>query len=124
MSPEAPIVLVTKRLASAELARLLGHPFKDMVKFVVDVDRRIAAVGGELHADAEGILLENGSRQGALWGGNYFPGRGEGECIVFNSMINIRPAVGNRSLDVQDPALRQRIREVVFALIGRGESLA
>jgi len=124
MSPEAPIVLVVKRLASADLARLVGHPFKDMVKFVVDVDRKTAAVGGELHVDAEEMLLENGSRQSALWGGNYFPGRGEGECVVYNSMINIRPAAGNRSLDVQDPVLRQRIREVVFALIGRGEPLA
>lgn len=124
MAPDAPIVVASKRLAPAELTRLVGHPFKDMVKFVVDVDRKIAAVGGDLHADAEEILLENGSSQSALWGGNYFPGRGEGECIVFNSMINIRPAAGNRALDVQDPALRQRIREVVFALIGRGEALA
>lgn len=123
MSSEAPIILVTKRLASADLARLVGHPFKDMVKFVVDVELKKAAVGGELHADAEEILLENGSRQSALWGGNYFPGRGEGECVVFNSMINIRPAAGNRALDVQDPALRARIREIVFALIGRGEPL-
>ena len=124
MSPEAPIVLAKTRLAPVELARLVGHPFQDMVKFVVDVDRKVAAVGGELHADAEEFLLEHGSRQSALWGGNYFPGRGEGECIVFNSIINVRPAVGNRALDVQDPALRQRIREVVFALIGRGEPLA
>ena len=123
MSALAPIVVVQQRLASAELARLVGHPFKDMVKFVVDVDRKIAAVGGELHADAEEVLLENGSSQAGLWGGNYFPGRGESDCIVFTSMINIRPAAGNRALEVQDPALRQRIRAIVFALIGRGESL-
>ena len=124
MSPAAPILLVKKPLAPAELSRLVGHPFQDMVKFVVDVERKIAAVGGELHADAEEILIENGSRQSDLWGGNYFPGRGEGECIVFNSLINIRPAAGNRSLTVEDPVLRDRIRAVVFVLIGRGEPLA
>jgi hypothetical protein len=124
MSPAAPILLVKKPLAAAELSRLVGHPFPDMVKFVVDVERKIAAVGGELHADAEEILIEDGSRQIALWGGNYFPGRGEGECIVFNSLINVRPAAGNRSLTVEDPVLRDRIREVVFVLIGRGEPLA
>jgi hypothetical protein len=124
MSAAAPILVVTKRLPPAELARLVGSPFPDMVKFVVDVERRIVAVGGQLHADAEAILLDQGSRQPALWGGNYHPGLGEGECIEYESLINIRPAVGNLGLEVQDLAIREKIREVIFALIGRGEPLS
>ena len=123
MSSRAPIVVVTRKLSLSDLARLVGHPFKDMVKFVVDVDRGIAAVGGELHADAKAVLLGHGSEPDVLWGGNYFPGRGEQDCIVFTSMINVRPAAGNRGLEVGDPTLRQRMRDVVFSLIGRGEAL-
>lgn len=63
------IVIVETRLAPAELARLVHLFFGDMVKYVVDVERRIAAVGGQLHADAEQLLLEAGSRQEDLWGG-------------------------------------------------------
>jgi hypothetical protein len=63
MPPDAPIVLVAKPLGPALLARLVGHPFEDMVKFVADVRRKIVAVGGELHADAEELLLEDGSNQ-------------------------------------------------------------
>ena len=37
--------------------------FGDVVKAVVDVEQRIMAIGGELHADEEALLLENGSRQ-------------------------------------------------------------
>ena len=66
-----PIVLLEKRIEPAELARLLALFFEDMVKFVVDVRRGIAAVGGELHADAEAVLLEAGSEQQDLWGANY-----------------------------------------------------
>jgi hypothetical protein len=123
MSTAAPILVVTKRLPPAGLAKLIGEPFPDMVKFVVDVELRIIAVGGQLHADAEAILLERGSPQASLWGGNYHPGLGEVECIEYESLINIRPAVGNLGLDVQDPAIREKIRDVVFALIGRGEPL-
>ena len=123
MTSRAPIVVVTQRLLPSDLARLVGNPFKDMVKFVVDVDRGIAAVGGELHADAKAVLLGHGSEPDSLWGGNYFPGRGESDCIVYTSMINVRPAAGNRGLEVGDPALRLRMRDVVFALIGRGERL-
>jgi len=57
--------------------------FEDMVKYVVDVQRRVIAIGGELHADAEQILLnlEDGSRQEDLWGANYYPGAGVDGCI-------------------------------------------
>ncbi len=121
MSGEAPILVVTQPLPTTELAKLLGAPFPDMVKFVVDTERRILAVGGHLHADAEALLIDRGSRQQALWGGNYHPDLDEQECIEFESLINIRPAAGNPGLEVQDPGLRARIREVVYALLGRGK---
>lgn len=35
----------------------------DMVKVVVDIDRKIMTIGGELHADGEQLLLSDGSRQ-------------------------------------------------------------
>jgi hypothetical protein len=118
-----PIVLLEERIETAELARLVALFFEDMVKYVVDVRRGVAAVGGELHADAEAVLLEAGSEQQDLWGANYYPGRGEEGCIEYTSLINIRPAQGNRSMEVEEPGVRDRIREVTHSLIGRGEPL-
>jgi len=124
-SPGSPaVVLVESRLDPAELRRLVAAHFEDMVKYVVDVERAIAAVGGELHADEEALLLEHGSRQEDLWGANYYPGRGENGCIEYTSLINIRPAQGNRSMVIADEAVRGRVRDITFALIGRGELLA
>lgn len=115
--------MVDRRIEPAELARLAALFFEDMVKYVVDLDRGVVAVGGELHADAEAILLGGGSRQEDLWGANYYPGRGEEECIEYTSLINIRPAQGNRSMMIQDAGIRERVRELTFELIGRGEPL-
>jgi hypothetical protein len=117
------IVVLTELIASDTLRTLLDRFFEDMVKYVVDVERGIAAVGGELHADAEALLLEDGSRQQDLWGANYYPGRGPDECIEYTSLINIRPAQGNRSMEVEDREMRERVRETTFRLIGRGEAL-
>lgn len=119
----ADIVLVEKKIEPAELARLVGVYFEGMVKYVVDVERKIAAVGGELHADAELLLLESGSRQADLWGANYYPGRGPEECIEYTSLINIRPAQGNRAMEIADPEIRERVREITVTLIGQGEPL-
>ena len=98
--------------------------FEEMVKYVVDLERKVVAVGGELHADAEAMLLEDGSRQEDLWGANYYPGRDPEQCIEYTSLINIRPAQGNRSMVLEDEHLRTRVQAITFQLIGRGEALS
>jgi hypothetical protein len=123
MDEDSDIVLVDRRIDPSNLARLVGAYFEDMVKYVVDIERRVAAVGGELHADAEKLLLEEGSHQTDLWGANYYPGKGPEDCIEYTSLINIRPSQGNRSMLVEDDQIRERVRELTFALIGAGEPL-
>ncbi len=121
--PAEIVIVRSERLDRGELRRLVDLFFEDMVKYVVDVERGVAAVGGEMHADAEQMLLDDGSRQADLWGANYYPGRGREECIEYTALINIRPAQGNRSMEIQDPAVRERVRELTWALIGAGEPL-
>jgi hypothetical protein len=112
-----PVRIVRSALARAELAAIAAGQFGDMVKAVVDVGRGIMAVGGELHADEEAALLDDGSRQADLWGINLYPGESGDDWIEFDSMINVRPAQGNRGRDVTDARLRQTIRDVVARLV-------
>lgn len=48
---------------------------------------------------------------------------GPDECIEYTALINIRPAQGNRSMFIANDVIRGRVRELTFALIGRGEPL-
>jgi hypothetical protein len=105
------------------LARLVAAHFGDMVKLVVDVLREVVAIGGELHADAEQLLLEQGSRQADLWGANYYPGRGAEGCLEFTALINIRPSQGNPAMEIQDEETREAVRRIVERLVGTGEEL-
>ncbi len=95
----------------------LDDQFGDFVKAVVDVRQGIMAIGGELHADEEALLIEEGAQQPDLWGINLYPDRPAAERIEFDSMINVRPAQGNRSRSVDDPATRRQIEDVVRRLI-------
>jgi hypothetical protein len=117
------IIVVERRIDSRELARLVQRFFEDMVKYVVDVRRAVAAIGGELHADAEALLLSQGSRQENIWGANYYPGRGPGGCIEYTALINIRPAQNNPGMEIADPTIREAVRKLTFELIGQGEPL-
>lgn len=88
-----------------------------MVKAVVDVERELVAVGGELHADEEATLLQDGSTQQSLWGINLYPSLEGSSMVEFDSMINIRPSQGNRSRSVEDVSMQKKIIAVVAQLI-------
>jgi hypothetical protein len=112
------------RIDPTMLRRLADTWFEGaMVKYVVDVARRIVAVGGEMHADAEAVLLADGSRQDDLWGANYYPGRGSTDSLEYTSLINISPRRGNRAMELQDPTLRETVRSITRERIGEGESV-
>ena len=109
--------IVSSQISRTDLAVWSEDQFGDWIKGVVDVSRAIMAVGGDLHADDEALLLADGSRQQDLWGINLHPEDEGPDWIEFDSMINIRPRDGNRSRGVDDKATRDRIRHVVDALV-------
>lgn len=115
MSP--PLRILRDPIARAGLAAIAAEQFGDMVKAVVDVRRGIMAVGGDLHSDEEALLLDDGSRQADLWGINLYPAEPDAEWIEYDSMINVRPSLGNRSRGVEDEELRETIRRIVSSLV-------
>ncbi len=112
------IKVIDAKIAKEEALRFIGHPFEDMVKFVIDVRRGVMALGGSMHADAEAVLLRHSSSQSDLWGGNFFPNNPPESQIELHSLINIRPADKNRSLVVQDEGLARRIKDIAAHLLG------
>lgn len=91
--------------------------FGNLVKAVVDVGKGIMVVDGELHADEEALLLENGSAQKNLWGINIYPDLTGDDFVEFDSMINLRPSQGNKSRGVEDKELQKEIIKIVNNLI-------
>ena len=86
----------------------------DFIKVVVDLERRIIAIGCELHIDCAEELVNDGSLGKDLWGVNIYPQK---KIIDFVSMINIRPADGNRSMEIELPSIRRKVEEIVKELL-------
>ena len=109
--------LLRQPVSRSELTEIAAQGFGDMVKAVVDVRRAVIAVGGELHSDEEAALLDDGSLQVDLWGINLYPSELTDDWIEFDSMINVRPAQGNRSRSVEDDTLRADIVRILRSLV-------
>ena len=111
--------IIDKEITIQELQEMAQETFGNMVKAVVDVKREIMAVDAELHADEEAYLLEQGSDQRDLWGINLYPEVSGDDFVEFDSMINLRPAQGNRSRGVEDAKTQEKIRSIVSKLVTR-----
>ena len=108
---------MTSRFRGPELKDAAQPFYEDVVKAVVDIERRVMAIGGELHADEETFLLGQGSKQEHLWGINLRTELELVDMVEFDSMINIRPRQNNPSRGVEDANTRARIIDIVRSLM-------
>ena len=111
------IKIVEEAIDLKKLIKIGEEGFGDLVKGVVDIEKEIMAIGGELHADEEAILLSLGSKQENLWGINLYPQKKDEDFIEFDSVINLKPSQGNRSRGIENPQIQKRIKEIVERLI-------
>lgn len=105
--------ILTEPISLPELRTIARGRFGHLVKAVVDLCRAVMAVDGELHADLEALLLEDGSQPFDLWGINLYPDLEGEDWIEFDALINLRPSAGNQTRGVEDERIQAQIREVV-----------
>ena len=91
--------------------------FKTMIKAVIDIKGSIMAIDAELHADLESILIDQGSGQENLWGINLYLNKEKSDWIDYIALINIRPSMGNRSMEIENSEIREKITNIVYQLI-------
>ncbi len=108
------IHLLKEKAVPPQIQEMLQE-YENMIKIVVDIRRGYLSGGGEMHAVCESVLLEDGSEQDDLWGANWYPSE---QRIEFESLINIRPRLGNRNILIQDENLRKQVESVARGLLG------
>jgi hypothetical protein len=112
------IRIIKDKILLEEVKKMAKEQYGEMIKAVVDVEKETMAIGGELHSDANGLLIEKEeSNPQNTWGINIYPEKEGDDRIVFDSLINIKPLSNNRTLYVESEKIRNRIKEIVNRLI-------
>lgn len=109
------MILIIRERATREQVEQMLQTLRIYIKVVVDIEGGILVGGGRQHADCEAELLKNGSRQQAIWGANWTPFN---QSIDYESIINIRPSQNNRSMIIQIPEIRERVKQITEEFIG------
>ncbi|WP_026103907.1 DUF5674 family protein [Anabaena sp. PCC 7108] len=109
------MILIIKERATLKQVEEMLQTLDVYIKIAVDIEKGILAGGGQLHAECEAVLLKDGSKQKDIWGADWIPFT---QKMAYESIINIRPSQNNRSMIIQDPAIRERVTQITQRLIG------
>ena len=77
-------------------------------KAVADINKEILSIDCELHIDCAEELIKNDSKAKSLWGFNIYPDF----HLDFVSLINVRPADNNRSMEIQNQEICDKIQGI------------
>ncbi len=98
------------KIPSPQDIQELTKEYPGYIKLVADISSNILYGGARLHADLEKILLENGSFQKNIWGGGVDLKIKKIECTA---VANIRPSMGNPSMEILNQEIRQKFINIV-----------
>ncbi len=101
------IIISREEISEKEFKRA-REDYDGYIKLTIDIEKQIVALGGEYHADAEEILLKQGSRQDDIWGGGF---NLETKRFETNAIINIR-GDKNDSTEILDYDKREKFLRI------------
>lgn len=102
------IIIVEDRVSQEDFEKA-KEDYQTYIKITVDLKRKAVALGGEYHADAEVLLLRQGSKQKDIWGGGL---NLEEKRIETNAIVNLKPRE-NESVEILDPKIRKKFIKLV-----------
>lgn len=106
-------IIIAETKLSPEDFNKAKQDYATYIKITIDIDRKIVILGGEYHADAEKLLLENGSRQENIWGGGI---NLETKQLETGAIINLRPKE-NPSVEILDEKIRKKFLEIAQRIL-------
>jgi len=109
------VIYIIRDKATPEQIKDMLEMLQAYIKLAVDIDRRILAGGGAMHADCESVLLDDGSQQEFIWGADWDP---SAQQVTFESLINIRPRQNNPSMEILDSTIQEKVAEITIGLLG------
>jgi hypothetical protein len=110
--------IIKDNIQISELKEMASKMHGELVKVMVDIEKKIIALDAPMHSDLLELLIqEENSEPKNLWGINIHPDKTGEDFIEFDSMMNLKPGLGNRSRYVENAQTREKIINIVEKII-------
>ncbi|MBI5401128.1 MAG: hypothetical protein HZB12_03390 [Candidatus Yonathbacteria bacterium] len=109
--------ILVEKIKMGDVHLLAGLWYGTMIKGTVDVAQNKVALGGDYHIESCELLVKNGSKNENVWGFNIRFEEGENGVLEFDSMVNIKPAQGNKSRGILDENITKKAEDIIKSWI-------
>lgn len=96
-----------------EVRKLAEAWYGTMIKGTVDTELEKVALGGDYHIESCEMLVRNGSKHENVWGFNIRFEENPDGVLEFHSMVNLKPAVGNKKQTIENQAIADRCEDII-----------
>lgn len=100
-----------------DVRALALEDYGDMIKGTVDIIENKVALGGDYHMETCELLVEGGSKHTNIWGFNIRFEEDQNGILEFDSLVNIKPALGNKSRSVENPEIIEQATKIIHSWI-------
>ena len=109
--------ILKKQVTMEEVRVLATEWYGTMIKGTVDIAKDKVALGGDYHMETFELLVKDGSTHTDVWGFNIRFDENQDGILEFDSLVNIKPALGNKSRSVEDPEIIEKATEIIRSWI-------
>ncbi len=110
--------IIKDKIEIIQLVKMAKNMHGNLVKLMVDIEKEIIAIDAPMHSDLlELLIAQENSEPKDLWGINIHPDKTGKDFIEFDSMMNLKPSLGNKSRYVENPEIREKIIRIVEKLV-------
>jgi len=100
-----------------EVKKLAEFWYSTMIKGAVDIEGNRVALGGDYHIEDSELLTSTGSKFEDVWGFNVRFEESPDGVLEFDSMVNIKPNLGNRSRSISNDEIIKKATEIIHRFI-------
>ena len=100
-----------------EVREIALEDYGMMVKGTVDIVKNRVALGGDYHIETCELLVQGGSSHTNIWGFNIRFEEDPNGVLEFDSLVNIKPAVGNKNRSVENPEIIEIATKIIHSWI-------
>src|SRR3989344_7018760 len=111
------IKILDHKISIEEVKKLADSWYGTMIKGTVDVELGRVALGGDYHIESSEILTSSDSKFKDVWGFNIRFEENPNGVLEFDSMLNIKPNLGNRSRNISNDEIIKKATEIIYKFI-------
>jgi hypothetical protein len=114
---DTKIKILDHKITIEEVKQLADFWYGTMIKGAVDIEAGRVALGGDYHIEDSELLTNTGSKFEDIWGFNIRFEENKDGVLEFDSMVNIKPNLGNRSRNISNDEISKKATEIIYKFI-------